>query len=239
MKHILFAALLISLFASCMRKVTIGRGESTSETRTVGSFTRIDLSTPVDAEIHVKEGAQTSVQISGYKNLITNIKTQVVGKTLKVFTDDMIQLDTDKDIVLEVTVGSLDAIEINGAADVNTTGTMKGDNVEIKISGAGNIILDEVQAGSFTAKISGAGDITIGRGQVSKSAYAISGAGSIKSFGVTSNDVSAKVSGSGDMEVTAVKALDAHVSGSGNIRYKGHPALTSKTSGLGEIIAAE
>jgi len=238
--RLIYAALALSIFvSSCGRKITVGRGESTAEPRNVGSFSKINISAPLVAEIHIREGAAPSLQLSGYKNILQEIKSQVIGKTLRIYTNDHVSLDTDKDIVAEITVPSLDAIEINGSGDVNTTGVLKSKDFLLEINGAGNVVISEIMADKFTADISGAGDISVNKGVAGIASYSISGAGSVKAYGVQSNDVSATVSGAGDMQVTALKTLDGEVNGAGTIHYKGTPVLKSKTSGLGEIVAAQ
>ena len=49
-------------------------------------------------------------------------------------------------------------------------------------------------------------------------------------------EVEAKVSGSGDMEISVTERLTARVSGSGDIKYKGKPSIEDiKVSGSGDV----
>jgi hypothetical protein len=232
----LFATILLS---SCGRRVITGSGVTDSQVRTVTAFNMIDIEAPVDATIHVQPGAQPSVTLSGYSNLLNEIRTEVEGSTLKIANRNSINFDTDKDVSAEITVSSLSDLAIHGAADAIVKGNVTGSDFKLKISGAGDVSIEKLTVGNLTAGISGAGDVDINGGSANEAHFTISGAGNIKTYNLQANDVSAKVSGAGDMEVTALRSLDAKVSGAGSIRYKGHPALKSKTSGIGEIAAAD
>jgi hypothetical protein len=210
-----------------------------TQQRAVEAFTSVDISAPLTATIHVVPGAQPSVKLSGYKNLLQEVKAKVEGSTLKIFNEHSINFDTDKEISADITVSSLSDLDIHGAADALVDGNITGDEFRLKISGAGDVSIEKLTVSNLTATISGAGDVGISSGSVGTAQYSISGAGNIKTFNMQANDVRAKVSGAGDMEVTALRSLDAKVSGAGSIRYKGNPTLKSETSGIGEIAAAD
>jgi hypothetical protein len=238
-KAFLSALIIATVFASCGRRVITGTGSMTSENRNVGNFSKIDISAPVTANIHVQPGARPSIKLEGYKNLVDEIDTEIEGNTLRITGEKFINFDTDKDIHAEITVASLSELGIHGSADARVDGLITGENFELKISGAGDVSIQSVQVSNFTATISGAGDVDIESGSAGSAHFKISGAGDITSFGMQAEDVVAKVSGAGDMKVTALKNLDAKVIGAGSIYYKGQPALTSETSGVGEIASAQ
>jgi hypothetical protein len=238
MKPILTLFLALLLFSSCGSRLTIGEGETTVEPRETGEFNKIEINVPLDAEIHIKEGAHATVQISGYKNLLKEIETQVVGSVLKIHKqDESLDFDTDKEIVAEITVSSLDELEINGTGDVNVSGNVQSKDFHLTINGAGNINLESITADKLQTEINGAGDVKIKNGTVHAADYSISGAGSINGFGVQCDDVKASIAGAGDIKIIANKTLDGSVSGGGEIRYRGTPTVKSKTVGLGGIEA--
>ena len=238
MNKITTAILAILFLASCGSRLTIGEGETTVDPRETGDFTKVEISAPMEAEIHVKEGALATVQLSGYQNLLKEIKTQVVDGRLTIHQqDESIDFDTDKDIVAEITVGSLDELEINGSGDVNVDGDIKSKDFHLTINGTGNIKIASIMADKMSAEINGAGDLNFEKGRITTADYSISGAGSIKSFGVQCDDVKASIAGAGEIKITATKTLDGSVSGGGEIRYRGNPSVKSSTVGLGGIVA--
>ena len=222
MKNALFLSVAIFALFSCGRRVVTGKGESATVNGNIsGNFTAIDISAPLTAHVHVRPGVQAEVRFSGYKNLIDEIRTEVEDNTLHIENKHPIQFDTDKDVVADITVGSLSELGIHGAADADVDGEIAGSDFRLVISGAGDVSIDKVNVSNLDAKISGAGNVSIHSGTVGRAEYKVSGAGNISSFGVQANEVKAKVSGTGDIEVYAVKSLDAKVSGAGTIQYKG------------------
>ena len=240
MKSILFSFIAIGvLLASCGRRNVKGHGEMISEERVVGEFSQIDISAPVAAHVLVQPGAKLSVRLSGYKNLLEEINTDVEANKLTINSRDFINFNTDKDIVAEIVVSSLSELEIHGTSDVEISGSISGEELTLKVSGAGNVTAGKVDVVHLNVTVSGVGDVKIDSGVADKIEYKVSGAGNISSFGVQGNDVKAKVSGTGDIEVYALKSLEAKVSGAGSIIYKGNPVVKSETSGIGEVVAAK
>lgn len=237
----LFFPLVLTMLvlSSCGRRVVIGRGEMTSDERSPGPFTMIDIEAPITADIHIKPGAPASIQLSGYENLLEQIQTTVAGNTLKIYTSDHTNLDTDKEILADITVPSLSDLRIQGSGDAKVYGSVTGDEFKLKISGAGNVWVEKVELDHLAATISGVGDVEVAGGSATSAEYTISGAGNMNSFAVNAADVVAKVSGTGQIDVFASKSLEAKVSGAGSIKYKGHPQLHSKTSGIGSVVAAD
>ena len=216
-----------------------GSGNFVSEERTTQSFSTIEISAPVTANIHVRADAQPSVKLLGYESLLSEIDVNVEGNALKISSKKAIDFDTDKDVVAEIMVSSFSDLSIMGASDANVDGSLRERDFSLKISGAGDVSLEELTVNNLTSTISGAGDVEIKSGSANTAHFKISGAGKVDAYGLQANVVSAKVSGAGDMNVTALKTLEAKVSGAGTIRYKGQPTLKSETSGIGEIAAAD
>jgi adhesin HecA-like repeat protein len=199
----------------------------------------IDISAPVVANIHIRNHVQPTVRLVGYHNLLNEIESALEGSTLRISHRNFISFNTDKDVIAEITVAALSDLHINGSGDAAIDGPLVGTDFKMKISGAGDVTIEELNVINLTSIISGAGNVHIKSGSADNVYFKISGAGSINSYGLQANSVSAKVSGAGDMSVTALQTLEAKVSGAGSIRYKGRPSLKSETSGVGEIAAAD
>jgi hypothetical protein len=223
------------LFASCAHHVVIGSGKDASEDRTVGAFDNIDISTSLHAIITVNPAAKPSLTLSGYQNILNNIKTEVKDNTLRIYTEDDIQFSVNKKTEAIITVPSLSAVSLSGAPDANLHGNIAGKSFKLDISGAAEVVIDSVNASDFAADLSGAGLIEVKGGNVNHGEFDISGAGTIKAFGLLTNETVASVSGAGSCDVNAQQKLDAHISGVGKVRYKGHPVISSHTSGVGGV----
>ncbi len=224
-----------TLLISCGRRIEKGGGATTDIYREVTAFSMIDISAPVEAKIQVKPGVTPSIKLSGYKNLVDKLQTRVEGNTLYINSKKHINFNTDKEVSVEITVPSLSRLGLHGAAEAHVNGEITGNDFMLRISGAGDAVVEKVMVNNLEASISGAGEVTIRDGRAERIEYRVSGAGDIKSFKVQAGDVIAHVSGAGDIEVNASRSLDAHVSGAGSIRYKGTPTVKSQTSGVGDV----
>ena len=225
----------VLLLSSCRENMITGMGSIGNEQRNPGSFTAIEIAVPLKAAITVNANGQPGVKLSGYKNVLKYIKTEVKNNTLRIYTDVGVKLDDEEYLNAEITVTSLTQLTMEGAPDADVHGSITGQDFALTISGSSDITVDEVNTNNFSTTVSGAGDIKITKGNVQHAEYTVSGAGDIKAYGLHSMETSATVSGAGDLQVYAEQKLDANISGAGGISYKGHPVISSQTSGVGGV----
>lgn len=238
MKKIILASCITAsafLFSSCKHNVVVGHGEKSTDTRAVGPFSVVAVSTSLDITIDVNETAQPGLTLSGYKNILEYIKTDVSGDTLRIYTDKKTDFESDKDIVATISTKTLSGLSIAGSSDAEIAGDIKGNSFTLKVTGAGDVKIHTVHVNDLKASISGAGDLDINEGAVNNAEYHVTGAGDVEASNVVSQTCVASVSGAGDMRLNVQKRLDARVSGTGGITYQGNPEVTSKISGVGSI----
>lgn len=221
---------------SCKRSIVKGSGASTTETRNVQQFTAITVEAPVKTVITVDELATTNtLSIEGYQNLLPLIRTEIKGNTLRVYTDEYVHFDTDKDVVVKISLPLLTDLAINGAGEATIAGNVKSDKFNLDITGAGDVTIDNINANTLVADLSGAGSLNIRNGNVNNAVFEVTGAGEVTSFPLVAKQVKAEVTGAGDVEIHVTEKLDADITGVGNISYKGHPAITQNVTGAGSI----
>ena len=108
-------------------------------------------------------------------------------------------------------------------------------DLESSVSGSGQIYVDAESSGAFSGDVSGSGKINI-QGRAQSADLVISGSGEVHGYGLSVARCNARISGSGDIEITATDDLDANISGSGTISYKGNPNhVNSHSSGSGKV----
>lgn len=227
--------MLIAGLASCKRNITTGEGATSSETRAAGSFDRIAIEVPVKAIIKVDAGQQTAIEISGYKNLLHLIKTEIKNNTLRIYKEELTHFNTDKDITVTISAAALTRLSISGAGEAEIAGALKADNFNLDISGAGDVTIDNIIANTFIAGLSGAGSLEVNGGNVNKAVYTVTGAGDISAFPMVARQTIAHVTGAGDVEVNTTENLEASITGAGSVSYKGHPAIKQNTTGAGSV----
>jgi len=188
-----------------------GSGTAATQTRTLPSFTAIDLAGVSTITVHV--GARQAVVVHADDNLINHIETDVRNGSLVV--SERGRLASNLPLSVEVTVPSLDST---------------------RLMGSGTITVDGVLARTFTAELLGSGMLTI-VGTADQLDASLAGSGIMQLGGLTARSVTATVPGSGRLEVHATHRLEASIAGSGEIAYGGHPrALKRDVSGSGVVL---
>ena len=181
-----------------------GSGTSKSETRNVSGFSKVDANGAVNVEISVQK--DFSVVVEADDNLLANIKTEVSGDTLKIYSEDQISAKTK--INVRISMPALEALEISGASSGNVS-SVKSDSLELKASGASKIRIDG-EARTLEAEASGASTIDA------------------ESLRVEDADVEA--SGASKATINATNDLKVDASGASRISYVGEPKNVEQNS---------
>lgn len=201
--------------------------------RNVSSFDELNLA--ISAKVYLKQGSTQKVEIEASDRLLEKIETEVKGDALNIKWNEKNVRHTEK-IKVYITMKNVNALRIAGSGDIIADGKISTDNLELKISGSGNINLSDVNANKISSKISGSADISLkGNNIVNELSVAISGSGDVNTADLPANNVSVAISGSGDCKVHANETLKARVAGSGDVYYKGKATIDSKVAGSGSI----
>jgi hypothetical protein len=213
---LIILALATTSFASgfsLFNKSIKGSGKLQTETRDVDNFNRIKMVGSIDVFITV--GKKQSVEISFDDNILDYIETKVQGKTL--ILDSRKSFSSRKNCKIEITVPKLVSVKLTGSGDININNL---DNVffEYELSGSGNLTA-EGKVKDLELYLSGSGDIDT-RNVAADDVYAkLSGSGDIKVY--AQNNFDGKVSGSGDILYYGnPEKIDTKISGSGSIKRK-------------------
>lgn len=244
MKHLILSGAALAatlLFASCGSNTLHGEGNKSTQVRDISGFDAVEMSVPVELDIAVQEGAATRVEVNGYENVMKHVKTEVKGHTLHVEfdLDDTWSVENDDDMKVRITMPALTALNISGASGAEITGTIRGSQFGLGISGAGAVSIEHVVVDKFTAEISGVGGLKVKGGSAKKASYELSGAGGVDAYALQTEETVASLSGVGGAKVWATAKLDASISGAGSIKYKGNPEVNKEVSGIGSVSAAD
>lgn len=209
-----------------------GKGEIVSETRSISSFDRIELSTNVNVT-YVQDSIY-SIVVEGQENVLNVLKTTVSGSTLEVDFNRAVY--KHKPVTVTVHSPSIYGLMISGSGKISAPSLIKTTSLTLNISGSGAISISNLITESMDATISGSGDISVSTGTASTENITISGSGSVFSVGLLAQKSTVTISGSGDVYVDVLSQLNAKIAGSGNISYKGQPAINTDISGSGDLI---
>lgn len=133
----------------------------------------------------------------------------------------------------ELTLPSLDRVEINGSGDVDSV--VSGGDLSIRISGSGDVEVAGIDAALVEIAIDGSGDVSLG-GTAVEQRIEIDGSGDIDNEDLRSERATVAINGSGEVSVYVTGKLDIEISGSGSVRYSGSPDVRSDVSGSGEVV---
>jgi len=203
-------------------------------TREVGSFTEIELS--VAANLYLKQGNEHSLVLEGDEDELEDIETVVRGEKLKIKHKKPFHFGSNKRITIYVTLKEMEELSVGGSGRIEAETRIQADDLELNVSGSGDINIDQLEASSVESEISGSGDIRLaGKKQGNALDCDISGSGELHASGLMVSNAKLNLSGSGGCKVYVMDKLDVSISGSGKVRYKGEPRVNASISGSGRV----
>jgi len=231
MKSLITALILVPLFSFAM--ITNVQDDNVKQARDVPSFSSISLS--IAADVHLKQGAKQEVIVEGDKDVLDVLKTEVQGKTLKIYLDKWF-MSSYKKVTIYITVPEIDGLKITGSGNITAETPVNTSDIDFTITGSGDIDISELKADQIKASITGSGTINLAGKQTAASMDVhISGSGDVNADKLEVKNFDASITGSGDCRITATEVLKARVSGSGDIYYKGKPRMDVNITGSGKL----
>lgn len=193
-----------------------GNGIEEQETRSVEAFEHISIEGALDLIARVGTESR-AVVVRGDANIVPRVQTRVRGNTL--------ELDLERGsysmktpLVVEVSVATLRSLSIEGASNARIEG-LAGGSFEIDIEGAGDVdVSGSVER--FEVQIEGAGDVQARGLEAQDAEVSIEGAGDVELRAERS--IEAKVEGAGDVRYWGnPKVRGVAVHGSGDVLRMG------------------
>ena len=233
MKH--FFILLCTVFTLVSCDQTTGSGNIVTETRNTGSFDAISVGGSF--EVEVKMGDAMSVVVEADDNIMKYIETKVSGNTLKISTEGLHSF-SDVHMKVYVTVPVLTAVSASASAEVVGENILtNADKLVFKASSSASIKA-EVNAPDIVTDANSSASITL-RGKTKNHKTEASSSAEINAFELLTENTTANVSSSANIEVHASVSLNAHASSSGSVEYKGAATVTKSENSSGTVSKKE
>lgn len=208
--------ILAALTATTATAVTAPARADEQQVRPLQPFTAIDSRGPLS--ITVEGGKAQSVTVSGGKEFVSRVQTEVVNGELKIFIKDKGPLTLKGDPRITVTMPTL---------------------VKFIGEGAGETILKNIQGERLDVSYQGAGSFTAS-GKVALLRMRAEGVGEVNTKGLEAERADVNFNGLGSIKVTAKDTLNAVVNGMGSLNYYGKPRTVNKTvNGIGSVNAGD
>jgi hypothetical protein len=230
-----FVLAIVVLGSSCMwdgHRVK-GNGNVITQTKPIGDINGVELHNSFD--VILTEGSPSNVKIEAEENIIQYIDLQVENGILNIRTQDNVSLRTKKAVKIYVTAPSFTRIRNTGSGDITSETRISNDS-ELRISstGSGDIKLD-VDAPEVDVNCTGSGNVKLS-GESKKFNGDVTGSGDIRAMDLMAEEASAKVTGSGNIDIYSSLKVNASITGSGDIRYKGGASVVSSSkTGSGDL----
>lgn len=207
-----------------------------ADERQVKNFNGIIAGGPI--EVVVKFGDKESLRFEGDKEAIATLVSEVKGDKLvirpKTSWVSWAKKYENLKIVAYVTAKQLSSLTMSGDGSITVSGTISAQEFATTLSGSGTIKAN-VNADKITGVISGSGTANIS-GKAETASVTMSGPGNFGSKTLTVDQLSARMSGKGSINITTSGKIKALISGSGHIYYSGNPEIEKTVLGSGDVV---
>ncbi|MFV0377985.1 MAG: head GIN domain-containing protein [Mangrovibacterium sp.] len=192
------------------------------QTRPIGHFSKISVSSGVD--LFLAQGQQEQLSVEADAELIAHLVTQVEGETLQIYLKkrDNWNWNWDRSCKVYVSFQDLTSLEASAGADVLGEGTIKVGKISLSVSSGADLVLRNLVASEVKIDTSSGSDAELaGSTQV---LVASSSSGSdIDCSKLQSVTSTAQASSGSDILLVATGSLTASASSGGDIEYQGKP----------------
>ncbi|KIO76622.1 hypothetical protein TH53_13800 [Pedobacter lusitanus] len=205
------------------------------EERPIGTFKGV--ATGGALAVKITMGNKESLRLEGDQEAIANLVTEVSGGILtikpKTKWSEWSRRYNRSQVTVYITAKKITSLTMSGSGNMDVENTINSPELVATLSGSGGITAN-INVKSFTGTISGSGSMKLS-GKADDSNLTLSGSGGFKGKEFAVNDLSAQISGSAGIYITANKTIEAVISGSGNIRYAGNATVKKTVIGSGSI----
>lgn len=206
-------AIVLSMLMLC---VTAVQGQ-TKETRNVDTFTKIAFRVP--GKLFLRQGSTQKVEIEGKKDVLEEIETRVEGSRLVIEHEDekFWNWGNDDKVNVYITMKDVDGLSVGGSGDLIGQTKIVADDIDLNVSGSGNMKIEVEASGDMESDVSGSGNIEL-RGKCKNFNSDVSGSGRVTLALNASGNADFGVSGSGKIEASGTASkVKANISGSGKV----------------------
>lgn len=218
------------------KKVKASKNYVTKDIR-VSDFNRVYLAGGINVNFTQKAG-KPKVEVYTSDNIVDLLDIRVKDKRLEIGFKKGVRVTYYK-LNVNLSAETLNGIAIAGSGDFKLTNGLNTGNLNINVSGSGNVYADNLKCSNLTTSIAGSGNIQSNRVECTSIESSISGSGDTKLQHIhASASVKSSIAGSGTF-ILSGKAQEANysIAGSGDILAADLQAARVNTSiaGSGDI----
>jgi hypothetical protein len=174
------------------------------------------------------------LQITTDENILPLLEIETTTNHLKIRCKNNTNINPSQ-LIIYTNSSYLSKVEAAGSGTVHLKEEIKSANMNIRISGSGKVVSDDLSCEKIQVAVTGSGKVELRGSGGGEASYTVTGSGNIDISNYPARNVNCRVTGSGNVFVYAEDKLTAEVTGSGNIKYKGNPATNVRVTGSGNI----
>ncbi|WP_375394463.1 GIN domain-containing protein [uncultured Sphingomonas sp.] len=202
----------------------------------IGSFDRVRIDGPF--EVHIDTGRSPGGTIAGEASAIETVELQTDGNTLVIrrgiggWAEQHRAAPTTPIVVRLGTIDLAGALVVAGGTLSVTK--MRGDRIDLSVTGAGSIVVGEASGDSLNATVIGAGTIGIA-GRTGRARLATNGTGTIDAAALDAGDLFVRLDGPGTIQARARYTATVDDVGLGRVTVLGDPKCTVRAAAGGPV----
>jgi len=226
--------LLISMIQSCTFNFIRGNGNIVEKEIFISDYNAIRFSGGATIFYEQQTDAEPYLRVEIDENLLPLLMIESANGTLSIRNQHDVNISATKFVVYTNSIG-LKKLDASGAIKMNFKNKLTTDQLNINVSGSGNIVANQIECDIIKIESSGSSSIMLS-GTANELYCFISGSGKVKADTMIADNVYCEIAGSGDFDVYAKTFLKVSISGTGKVRYKGEPKIEKSISGMGKVI---
>ncbi|HEY79316.1 MAG TPA: DUF2807 domain-containing protein [Dehalococcoidia bacterium] len=198
-------------------------GETETRQYDFTEFTHVDIGSAFEYEI--QQADNYSISITAGSNLFDDIRVTKVGQTLDIGIEfpgiTVTMFNVAPKLQAVITMPQLQGLDSSGATQGTVTGFRSDENLDVTVSGASTVELEDITTGDCTLEVSGASTMNLRQLYTGDTAFDISGASEV----------------TGDI---AANNMQLELSGASTVRLKGlADSLSTDGSGASHLELAD
>lgn len=195
--------------------------------------------------VYLKQSNETKIEVKALKEIMDisefkvengflniNIKREEKDKSIWEQIDD-IKIAPKLDVF--ISMKEVKSLNVNGNGKLISENSISSKDLSLNVSGSGTLTAD-IKGENLSINNSGSGLLKL-KGYASHADISLAGYGKIEADKLDLKSASAKITGSGDVEINVSENLEGYVYGEGNIEFKGNTKkVTKKEYGSGKVV---
>jgi uncharacterized protein YpmB len=232
----------VSLVNKQYRNETPSQVSEIEKVTAMQTFDKVNVEAPVN--VILEQTGSNTVRVKGTNEQLEKMTIYVDKDGLTIDLKEYNQGLFDnlknnfKGVTVFVTVDTLKGIKITGAGDMTVPTALNAEDFNLHITGVGDMNIAQLTCKNLDIKITGAGDVTMGAVNADAVTAKVTGAGNIEMASLVAKSLDNKTTGAGNMVFNNlnVDVVKSHISGAGNVTLSGTVGShEEKITGVGSV----